>query len=484
MSDASSDSNPAATETKTGLGGQSPAKPAMSGQNSTRPESGGHGSGRNSPYPELSEQTKGMYAIGLAIVVGLAILLGTLWIANQNFNTALAQWPAGGAGAGSAAGANAGASGAGAGSNAGTQQNPPASLPTIDLSTRPFRGAANAPAVIFEIADFQCPYCQQAYPTVEQVMAKYNGSVRLIFIHFPLPQHPLAEKAAEASECANDQGKFFEYYDSLFTTRKLEVGDLKAQAQSLGLDTAKFNQCLDSGSKAPLIEAFSNLVVQNGISSTPTFIVNGQPLTDNSLAGFSKAIDAILNPPRAIINTANRPMRGNASAQLQVVEFSDFECPYCEREYGVMRQVENDYAGRVSFTYLNYPLTSIHPDAQKAAEAAECAYRQKPGAFWQFHDWMFENRSLDIPSLKAYAAQIGLNATRFNACLDGGEAAAQVAADAAQGSANGVQGTPAVFINGLEVKGGAQPYEVVKGYLDRELALLAKNSTNASAGAS
>ncbi|MCL6089357.1 MAG: DsbA family protein, partial [Candidatus Marsarchaeota archaeon] len=281
-----------------------------------------------------------------------------------------------------------------------------------------------------------------------------------------------------------DQGKFWEYYDSLFTTQKLEVSDLKAQAKSLGLDTAKFNTCLDSGAKASLIEAFTNLVAQNGVSSTPTFIVNGQPLDDNSLAGFSKRIDAILNPPRAVINTTGRPMRGNASAPLQIVEFSDFECPYCEVEYGVLRQVEKDYAGKVGFTYMNYPLTTIHPNAQKAAEAAECAYRQKPAAFWQFHDWIFENRTLDVPSLKAYAASTGLNATRFNACLDGGEAAAQVAADAAQGSANGVSGTPAVFVNGLAIPGGAQPYEVVKTYLDKELALVAKNAANASAGAS
>ncbi|MCL6089358.1 MAG: DsbA family protein, partial [Candidatus Marsarchaeota archaeon] len=196
----------ASPSSQTNLAPSSPAQPHS--QVAARP----------GPKEELSEQTKGMYAIGLALVVGLAILLGTLWIANQNFNTALSQWPAGGAGA--AAGANAGGSGAGAGagSNAGTQPNPPAALPSINLATLPYRGTAGAPVTIFEIADFQCPYCVQAYPIMEQVREKYNGSIRLIFIHFPLPQHPLAEKAAEAAECAYRQkpAAFWQFHDWIF----------------------------------------------------------------------------------------------------------------------------------------------------------------------------------------------------------------------------------------------------------------------------
>ncbi|VVB56511.1 Thioredoxin [uncultured archaeon] len=449
------------------------------------PSSGGAGGAKSPTHAaKPAGPGQGYYAIGLALVVGLVILLGTVWLANQNFNTAVSQYPP--AGNGSMApnnpapntGSNNAASG-GTGTNSGSgTNNPSAPLPTIDLSTRPVRGSPNAPVTIFEIADFQCPYCVQAYPTVEQVMAKYNGSVKLIFVHFPLTSiHPLAQKAAEAAECANDQGKFWEMYDSLFTTNKLEVSDLKAQAKTLGLDTAKFNTCLDSGAKAPLIQAFSNLATQNGISSTPTFIVNGQELQDRSLAGFSTAIDNVLNPPRAVINVTGRPTRGNASAPLQIVEFSDFECPYCEMAYGVVKQAEKDYGSQMSLTYMEFPL-SIHPDAQKAAEAAECAYRQKPAAFWSYYDWMFTNRSLDVPSLKGYAGEIGLNTTQFNACLDGGQAAAQVSADEAQGGANGVQGTPGFFINGLPIR-GYLPYEQFKAVLDRELAR-AKNGTAAS----
>jgi len=184
----------------------------------------------------------------------------------------------------------------------------------------------------------------------------------------------------------------------------------------------------------------------------------------------------VLNPPRAVINTTGRPTRGNASAPVRIVEFSDFECPYCQMAYGVVKQVEKDYPTQVGFTYMYFPL-SFHPNAQKAAEASECAYRQKPEAFWSFHDWMFEKRTLDVPSLKAYAGAIGLNTTQFNACLDGGQATAQVAADTAQGSANGVQGTPGFFINGrATLPQGYRPYEELKAYVDKELAIALNNT--------
>jgi protein-disulfide isomerase len=424
----------------------------------------------SSNLQQPTNEAKGIYAIGIAIIIGLAVLLGTLWLANQNFNSALSQYQP-----------LANEKGTTAPQNEQTQaqsnnqaKNAAKSLPAIDLRALPIRGSPNAPVTIYEIADFECPYCQQAYPILDQVMKKYNESVKLVFLHFPLPQHPNAQKAAEAAECANDQGKFWEYYDSLFSTKRLEVSELKKQAASLGLDMKKFNSCLDGGEKAPLIEAFVNLVAQNGIYSTPTFIINGRILQDYSLDGFSKEIDNILNPPRAKINATGRPTRGGSNAAVRIIEFSDFQCPYCQMAYGVVKQIEQEYGEKVSITYMHFPLTTIHPQAQKAAEAAECAYRQNESAFWKFHDWMFENRALDIDSLKAYASTIGLNTTQFNKCLDGGEATARVLEDQKIGGENGISGTPGFFINGLLVS-GYSPYEQFRLYIERELALQNKS---------
>ena len=117
----------------------------------------------------------------------------------------------------------------------------------------PSKGPENAPVTIVEFSDFQCPFCSKAKVTVDEVMKGYGDKVRLVFRHFPLSFHQDAPKAAEAAACANDQKKFWEYHDKLFANQgALEVDDLKKHAADLGLDTARFNECLDSGKKEEL----------------------------------------------------------------------------------------------------------------------------------------------------------------------------------------------------------------------------------------
>ena len=172
-----------------------------------------------------------------------------------------------------------------AGSPAGAAAN-------IDVSGRPVRGNLDAKVTIVEFSDFECPFSQRAEPTVRQVMNEYSGKVRLVYMHFPLSFHPNAQKAAEASECANDQGKFWEYNDRLFDTAQLGAASLKQHAASLGLDTARFNQCLDSGASAGKVAAMQSMGSQNGVSGTPTFFINGQPLVGaQPYANFKAVID-------------------------------------------------------------------------------------------------------------------------------------------------------------------------------------------------
>jgi protein-disulfide isomerase len=147
----------------------------------------------------------------------------------------------------------------------------------------PSRGPANAPVTIVEFADFECPYCGGLYPTLKLVEKNYPDKVRLVYRQFPLPNnHPHAQKAAEASLCANDQKKFWEFYDALFTDQsKLDVPSLKQRAQSLGLNTATFNTCLDSGKQAGAVAKDKEDARKAGVSSTPTMFINGRILSGN-----------------------------------------------------------------------------------------------------------------------------------------------------------------------------------------------------------
>ena len=141
----------------------------------------------------------------------------------------------------------------------------------------------------------------------------------------------------------------------------------------------------------------------------------------------------------------NDPVLGDPDAGISIVEFSDFQCPFCGRAHtGALADLKNsDYFknGEVNLVYKQFPLNSIHPYAQKAGEASLCA--QDQDSFWKYHDTLFANQgSLDVASLKTYATQLGLNAGEFNNCLDSGDYASEVSKETAQATASGGRGTP------------------------------------------
>jgi protein-disulfide isomerase len=152
-------------------------------------------------------------------------------------------------------------------------------LPRVEVAaTGPSRGPDKAPVTIVEFSDFQCPYCGREFPVVERLMKEYDGKVRLVFRHFPLDFHPYAQKAAEAGACAADQGSenFWKLHDKMFgNQQKLAVDDLKSYAKEIGVDSAKFDKCLDSGEKRGLVNADEKAGQQAGVSGTPAFFVNG-----------------------------------------------------------------------------------------------------------------------------------------------------------------------------------------------------------------
>jgi len=174
-----------------------------------------------------------------------------------------------------------------------------------------------------------------------------------------------------------------------------------------------------------------------------------------------------LEPPRQQVAIEGHASKGPENAPIQLIEFSDFQCPFCQRANPVVEQVLKTYGDRIRFVYRHFPLPN-HPNARPAAEASACAGEQ--GRFWQYHDTLFANPArLTDADLKTHAATAGLDAAKFAACFDGRTFKDQVDQDLQEGDEVGVTGTPAFFINGRSLE-GAQPFEAFKRIIDEELA--------------
>ena len=190
---------------------------------------------------------------------------------------------------------------------------------------------------------------------------------------------------------------------------------------------------------------------------------------DPTAAAADPTAAAQPSQPVKPVDTKTDHIRGNVSAKVTLIEYSDFECPYCARHEATMQQVLKDYPNDVRLVYRNFPLLSLHQNAQKAAEAAECAGVQ--GKYWEMHDEIFKANTagaMSVDQWKKVAGDLKLDTAKFNKCLDGGEMASRVSQDESDGMAAGVQGTPATFVNGQLVE-GAVPYATLKTMIDAAL---------------
>jgi protein-disulfide isomerase len=180
------------------------------------------------------------------------------------------------------------------------------------------------------------------------------------------------------------------------------------------------------------------------------------------------AVRVMLEPPRSAVRAGTSPAKGPANAPIELIEFADFQCPFCLAASPTVKRVLDTYGDRIRFVYRNFPLQN-HPDARPAAEAAQCANEQ--GQFWAYHDRLFAVQGkLSDADLKKIAADLGLDSARFNACVDQHQYKSVVEADTQAGAEAGVSGTPAFFING-RLLSGAQPYDAFKRIIDEELEL-------------
>src|SRR3989344_1385797 len=191
------------------------------------------------------------------------------------------------------------------------------------------------------------------------------------------------------------------------------------------------------------------------------------PINDNNNNG-----DAGNNPSAKVdVSAEDDAVLGNKNAPVTIIEFSDYQCPFCGRHFTqTYPQLKKDYVdtGKIKIVFRDFPLNSIHPNAQKAAEASECAEDQ--GKFWEMHDTLFENQQLlGIENLKGYAKQLGLNENEFNDCLDSGKYSAEVSKDTQDAASAGGIGTPFFVVGGTPLS-GAQPFSSFQQVIEAELA--------------
>jgi protein-disulfide isomerase len=195
----------------------------------------------------------------------------------------------------------------------------------------------------------------------------------------------------------------------------------------------------------------------------------GRDAVINELKAKGPAIRVSLESPRATIAIdAANPTLGSSTAKVTLVEFSDYQCPFCGRVEPTLKRLQSTYGDKIRIVWKDFPLTQIHAQAFKAGEAAHCAGDQ--GKYWELHDVLFSNQeALQPADLKRHAASLGLNADAFGQCLDSSKYGERVRDGVSQGGELGVNSTPTIFINGRRLS-GAQPYEVFVAIIDEELA--------------
>lgn len=171
-------------------------------------------------------------------------------------------------------------------------------------------------------------------------------------------------------------------------------------------------------------------------------------------------------PPRMAIPLKNASIRGSSDAPVVLIEYADYECPFCQQVQPVLDKLEADFKGRMAFVYKDMPLDALHPHAEKAAEASRCAKMQDK--YWEYHDLLFKTKGLEVPQLKAEAAQLGLDTTAFDKCLDSGEQAGAIKSVEDEAMQLGLQSTPAFFLNGRFFLGSLS-YDQIRKLIEDEL---------------
>jgi len=374
----------------------------------------------------------------------------------------------------------------------------------VPLLDSPARGPTDAAVTVVMFSDFECPYCQAGHEILEQLRVRYPGAVRVAYKAFPLDMHPNALTAALLARSAQTQDKFWEFHDRLFSQRSLEPDMLWRYATQSGLDREKLRRDLDALAYGPEVSRDLRLGRRLGVSSTPTFFINGRMLTGaRPLDEFEALVEeelvlaerwlgqgvppeqlyehAIRDGYRKVVYTNDRrsdpdavvpvplggsPRLGPDDAPVTIVEFGDFECPYCVRGNATMMALRERYGDRVRLVYKHSPL-AFHSHAFVAARATVAAHAQ--GKFWAFHDALYARRAdFDEEDIQAIAKEVGLDMKKFRKAMTSLELDRAIEEDLSLAMSLGVSGTPAFYVNGRAVH-GAQPELVFRLMIEEEL---------------
>jgi protein-disulfide isomerase len=390
-----------------------------------------------------------------------------------------------------------------------------------------YRGNPDAPVVMIEYSDYGCPFCNrhfvQTEPAIDEAYVR-SGEVRVVFHDFPLESlHPNAPAAHTASLCVADQGSaatFWEYRAELFRSvdewqSSFEpLAIFASLAEEAGVDMAQYEACMSGGEKAAVVQARVDAAFERGFNATPSFhvvrpednavfeLIGAQPYEqfaatmDSALAGempvaaapepepqqqgipfWATAEGWQPDPDRPGVNMAGDQYRGSVDAPVTVIEFSDFQCPFCLRHSTETQPILDEKyvdTGKVLWVYKHFPL-NIHPQAPAAGVAAECAGEQ--GSFWEMHEALFgsvEAWSIADPNavFESLAEELALDGEAFSACLTDPEILARVNSDLAEGQ-QFVEGTPTfIIVRGEQgsIIPGALPEATFSEVLDGELA--------------
>lgn len=331
-------------------------------------------------------------------------------------------------------------------------------------------GDLDSPVSIVVFADLECPFSAATFPVLQQLVEKDPAHIHLIVKQFPLSIHEHAELAGEAADAAGAQGKYFEMADLIQANqRQMTRAQYLHYARYLHLDVKEFARDLDEHRYRASVKSDLAEGVALGVNSTPTLLINGRMLKGSqSPEALEAAIQQSLAPadrarpaedsngelaPVDMSQLARDPTaeRGSPSAPITIVEFADFQCPFCRRAEEPLAQLLAQPGAPVRYIFRNFPL-DFHEHAELAAEAALAARAQ--GKFWQMHDLLFANqRDLSRDKLIQIAADLHLDVARFSSDLDSGKYKADVAADRLLGVNANVNGTPTFFINGRRMDG-------------------------------
>jgi len=393
---------------------------------------------------------------------------------------------------------------------AGPTEQVDRSVYRVPVDGSPVVGPEDAVVTIIEFSEFQCPFCRRVRPTLDKLRERFPQDVRVVFKHLPLPFHEHALPAARLSaEVYRTRGNnaFWQAADELFSS-DLSDAQLMATATRAGLTEAQAKGAISGDGGQLLVDADLNLAEDMQVRGTPHFFINGRRLSGaqpyeefegmvleaisearrtigDAAAGVTpstyydhlmQSADPLAGPKRVAeaIPETGHPSWGPEKAAVVLHAFSDFECPFCARVEPTLADLLKAYPKDLKIVWHNLPLP-FHKSARPAAAAALEAYAQRGGAgFRRMHDLMFQSHQRDTgPALSAedlrrYAAEVGLDLTRFDRALADGRHNAAIDADIAQAEKAGVDGTPG-FVVGAWLTTGARPLRYLRTLVDRSL---------------